>query len=153
MRRAALLLLPLALVACGDDEPPPATTSICDGFETPYDAYVAGLTKAGEMGLMQVSLLDASPAPPQKGDNTWTVQILDDAGQPFPAASLDDVVPWMPEHGHGTSVVPAIGDGDGEARFEVQQVDFRMAGVWTVTFEVTTTDGVDRAVFGICIDG
>jgi hypothetical protein len=154
MRRfLPLLALALALVACGDDEPPPSAASICDKFDTPYDPYVAGLTKSGEVGFVQVALLDAAPAPPEKGDNRWVVRVLDDGAAPLAGATISDVRPWMPDHGHGTSIEPVIGAPGSDGAVEVDHIDFRMAGVWTVTIEVTTPSGVDRAVFGFCIDG
>jgi hypothetical protein len=152
--RRFLPLLALLLVACGDDEPPAPAASICDKFDTPYDDYVAGLTKSGEVGIVQVALLDASPAPPAKGDNRWLVRVLDDeGGLPLAGATISDVRPWMPDHGHGTSVEPVIGAPGSDGDIEVDHIDFRMAGVWTVTFEVTTPSGDDRAVFAFCIDG
>lgn len=154
MRTLTPLLLLACLVGCSDDETTPPTASICDEFETPYDPYVAGLTKTGDSGVVRVELVEATPAPPAKGDNAWMVRILDSSGSPLPDATVTEVQPFMPEHGHGTSVIPAIGPTSGDGMVEVSAIDFRMAGVWTVTVEVETAAGeTDRAVFGVCIDG
>jgi hypothetical protein len=148
----SVCLLPLA--ACGgDDESSTSATSVCTDFDTPHQTFSAGMTAMGDQGMFQVKLLDAQPAPPARGDNSWTAQILDAAGAPLPGATVNRVHPYMPDHGHGTKVVPAVSALDAEAKCDVTSIDFRMAGVWTITFDVTTAAGTDSAVLAFCIDG
>jgi hypothetical protein len=57
----------------------------------------------------------------------------------------------MPEHAHGTSVVPLIGATDADGKVQVDEIDFRMVGVWTLTFSVEMGADLDTATFGVCI--
>ena len=90
-------------VACADDDD---TTggNVCDDMETEYDAYSAGLTKIGDEGRVKIRIMDADPAPPHRGGNSWMFQLVDMADQPLPNATITSVKPFMPDHGHGTSV-------------------------------------------------
>jgi hypothetical protein len=46
-----------------------------------------------------------SPTVPVKGDDAAQLIFRDDLGNPVDGLSVD-VVPWMPAHGHGTSIQP-----------------------------------------------
>jgi hypothetical protein len=153
MKRSLYFAAVLVVAGCsGDDEESQPAFNICDNFTTAYDDIVTGLTKTGDNDLMQVRYVGSTPAPPLQGsDNAWTVQLLDMAGSPQPGATVTDVVPFMPEHSHGTSVVPVIGTTDGDGRVEVDSIDFRMVGVWTLTFTVESGTDIDTATFGVCI--
>ncbi len=148
------LLAALATACDGDDDT--TTTepfSLCDErFDTPYDEIVTGLTKDGDNGVVKVRYVSSSPAPPAEGDNAWTVQLLDASGAPLGEGAVTKVQPFMPDHGHGTMVVPSMSAMDADGRVEVSAIDFRMPGVWTLTFTVETAGQIDAATFGICID-
>ena len=49
--------------------------------ETRGDEFSIGLSKSGE--LVKATFVSADPAPPIKGDNTWTLDISDLAGAPL----------------------------------------------------------------------
>ena len=46
-----------------------------------------------------------SPSVPVRGENAAQLTFVDGLGQAIDGLSVD-VVPWMPAHGHGTSVQP-----------------------------------------------
>ncbi len=115
------------------------------------DMYAANMEKVGESGLFTFRLVSSDPAPPVKGTNGWTLEILDDGGMPVDGMTID-VTPYMPDHGHGTSIVPQITDmGDGE--YSVTPLYLFMGGIWEVTIDATSSDGAstDSAVFTFCI--
>jgi len=125
----------------------------CAQSDVAYESYASGLTGSGEQGHFKIELLDAMPAPPGRGSNGWTIKITDEAGQALPSATIDKVFPFMPAHGHSTGVTPVIGDVDAEGKATVDDIDFMMAGVWTVTFTVSDGTTSDEIVFAFCIDG
>lgn len=144
----------LGAVGCAGDESTAApASSLCDSFDTPYETYSAGMTRPGESERLQVAIVDATPAPPTRGTNDWTVQVLDMGGSPMSEATVVAVTPFMPDHGHGTSVVPEVGATNSDGEVDVSSIDFRMPGVWTVSFDVEAAGVTDRVVFGVCVDG
>ena len=143
-----LVIVPL-LSACGGDDPAPEDT-VCVGTEA--DTYAAGIVKTTDAGLYVITLTEADPAPPEKGENTWNLRIT--AGD-SPLDGADVVLtPFMPEHGHGSSpaYVEALPLGDGAYRAE--GLNFSMPGLWEITVSVESPDtGADSAIFAFCIEG
>lgn len=115
------------------------------------DTFSAGMAKTTPAGTV-VTLESATPAPPEKGYNTWMIGIADGAGAPVDGASLT-VTPFMPEHGHGSPVTPSI-TPQGAGKYEIDKVNFMMPGVWETTIEVAPPGGKPESVmFGFCIEG
>jgi hypothetical protein len=112
--------------------------------------YHAGIQKAGLEGHYTIAILQASPAPPHIGDNTWTVRVTDASGAPVDGATLI-LGTWMPAHEHpggrGTTVTPK-----GDGTYELAPVNFNMDELWetTITVEASETDSV---MFPFCIAG
>ncbi len=150
---AAAALALGSLSGCADDDGDTGG-NICDDMGTQYDAYSADLTKIGDMGAVKVRLMEATPAPPERGMNAWKFQILDkDSDQPVSAATITAVEPFMPAHGHGSNTAPAIGTTGANGEISVDDIDFMMPGVWTVTVDVDNGGTPDSATFAFCIDG
>jgi hypothetical protein len=155
------LLSSVGVLGCGSDDagetdgPATTVTKACEGFETPFDTYASGIEKTGEQGLLRVVLVDALPAPPNRGLNAWTMQTLDaSTGTPLDDVTLLDVTPFMPDHGHGTSVFPTHEWHGQDGLCDVGDIDFRMPGVWEVSFEMMTADSTtDKVVFAFCVEG
>lgn len=118
-------------------------------LETRDDDYALGLTKRGEW--TDVAFKDALPAPPSRGDNTWTVHVTDHAGH-----ALDDldvaVDPFMPDHFHGTTIRCEVSPGDAPGDYVLDPLNLFMPGLWEVT--VTVSDGAreDEVLFSFCVD-
>lgn len=151
---AALLTAPLALTlgACepaegnsSDDGP---SESAC-ASEDRADDFAIALSKSGDRHM--VTIADASPAEPIRGDNSWTVMVTDLNGGAAPGVSVD-ASPWMPDHGHGTAVEETVNDlGDGE--FEISPLNLFMAGYWEVTLDLADADGnPDQVMFAVCVE-
>jgi hypothetical protein len=126
------------------------TTSAC-AADTRKDIYTAGLAKQSS-GALSVKLMEATPAPPAKQSNALTFQVTDAAGKPVDGATLS-VTPFMPDHGHGSSVKPTIAPMGG-GTYAVTNVYLPMPGLWrlTVTVQMPNVAAQDVA-FSFCIDG
>jgi hypothetical protein len=90
--------------------------------------------------------LRAAPAPLVRGQNVGQLAITDDAGQPVDGLSLA-LIPWMPSHGHGTSVQPEITPSE-VGVFIANPLYLFMAGEWELrmTFEGVFNDTATATV-------
>ncbi|HVH97254.1 MAG TPA: FixH family protein [Enhygromyxa sp.] len=118
--------------------------------ETRDDEFSIGLSKSGE--ILTVSFVAADPAPPIKGDNTWTLAIADVEGQPLSNLTIT-AVPWMPDHDHGTPVEATATATENPGEFVVTPVNLFMSGLWEVTLDIELQDGPsDQVVFAFCVE-
>lgn len=153
------ILATVVLAGCGsedgevDDAPPSCEEDTRD------DAFVAGISKTGDAGIT-LAIVDSLPAPPAKGDNQWSVELRDPDDALMPGFALE-VAPFMPDHGHGTTVAVVVTD-DGNGSYTLNPVNFFMPGYWETTITVVdpgATDGeeddteLDTMVFKFCVDG
>src|SRR5258705_7078194 len=105
--------------------------------------YTANMQQKGYGNLLTFVLTEADPAPPAKGINTWTVKLLDGAANVVTGGTVT-ASPFMPDHGHGSSVVPeTTPTGDG---YTVAPLYFFMPGLWQVTLQAMTPAGNDSVV-------
>jgi hypothetical protein len=114
------------------------------------DTFAAGMSKDGNAGKLEFSLMSADPAPPALSDNVWTVKITDMAGAAAEGATVTGE-PWMPAHEHGSPrqvVVTESGGGE----YVLDPVNFNMVGLWEVTIKATPTSGdPDEVLYSFCI--
>lgn len=141
--------------ACGADDKSSSSSAVVAASgcaaDDRKDIFTAGLSKSA--GSLSVKILDASPAPPAKGTNTMTIEIVDGAGKPLDGATVT-VKPFMPDHGHGSAVVPVVTPLGG-GTYEVAKIYLAMAGLWKITFSVEPKEGgaLQEAAFQFCLDG
>jgi hypothetical protein len=136
-------------VKTGPDAPLPEGP--CAKEEKIYPSFVdysADLELTGANGA-KVTLVSSAPAPPRAGDNVWTVEVTLPGSEPGGISITVD--PFMPEHGHHTTVDPVVSD-EGGGRFVVDPVHFQMPGFWDTTITVDTGDLSDEVRFGFCIE-
>ena len=146
----------IGVVWAGCDDPiewPDTTdfTADCTGADT----FVAGMempTEVGEAaGEHMVRLLEATPAPPDVGDNDWVVEVVDLEGAAV--AGLDvSVRPFMPLHGHGLSPAAYAGADQGDGTYVIERFDLIMPGLWEFTVDVSG-DASETALFALCAEG
>jgi len=145
-RILAVSSIAAALAACGGD----------DGFEDdPVDCaaeardddYVAGMVKTGER--WSFALVDAAPAPPDEGDNTWSLHIAD--GEAGVEGLALTVTPWMPDHDHGTPIAAVATEAAG-GDYTVAPINLWLPGLWEVTVEGSDGASTDSAAFAFCIE-
>jgi hypothetical protein len=119
--------------------------------DTRKDVYTAGLSKK-TAGALSVKIMDSTPAPPAKLTNAMTFQLLDAGGLPVDGATLS-VVPFMPDHGHGSAVKPTVTPKGGGV-YAATDLYYPMAGLWRVTVTVELPNAAPQDVaFSFCIDG
>jgi hypothetical protein len=116
-----------------------------------HDTYEDGIAKQGE--VFEVAIMTADPSPPDRGNNTWTLQVTrDDA----PANDLSvTVTPFMPAHNHGTTpadfTAEAMPDTDG--MYTVGPFDLFMPGSWSLLVTVSDGESEDEVEFFFDIVG
>ena len=115
------------------------------------DVYADGLMKMGHEGNFHVMLMAANPAPPDVGENTWTIRVVDTDDNPIDGAKVT-VTPFMPAHGHGTSPADYTGTFTEDGTYEVGPFDLFMPGVWETTVKVEG-DVEDMAKFTFMLEG
>lgn len=112
------------------------------------------MAKPGERGALSFELVQSVPAPPTKGSNTFELRVTDANGE-APSVTLS-VDLKMPDHGHGTSVVPEISLDPDTRTFEIAPLYLFMPGVWRIDFAASKDDGsepLDSASFFFCVEG
>jgi hypothetical protein len=155
LSRSALLPLLLAL-GCGTKPTDSALragdsagASSCDG---PVDDVQSGLQVDCATSGCTLEVVSTSPAPPDRGNNTWQLQVRAADGTP---AALQDltVAPFMPAHDHGTAPAEFEGTAEGTA-WSVGPFDLFMPGRWELRTAFTRADGTeDTAVVAFCVEG
>src|SRR5579883_202186 len=147
-----------AVLACSSQSSSGGGTSDADviGCTGQGDVYTANMKKPGTMGHLQFVLQSSMPGPPYKGNNTWTVQLLDASGKPLSGAMFTwlpgDKSVWMPEHGHGSQVTLQVTD-NGDGTYAITPLYFFMVGLWQVTLQATVNGMTDTAVYTFCVSG
>ena len=117
------------------------------------DTYTAGIEKISGGGLFTVAITAADPAPPDRGDNTWSLLVLD-AGGTAVEGGVVVIEPFMPAHGHGTTPATFDAEARGDGAYEVGPFDLFMPGLWEVAVDVIDSAGAsDDAVFTFCVEG
>ena len=65
-----------------------------------------------------------------------------------------DVVPFMPDHGHGTSIDAVVTPADsGAGEYSISRVNLWMPGLWQVTLRTQAGGATDDVVLAFCITG
>ncbi len=108
------------------------------------------MVKIGANGY-EFKLVSSTPAPPQKGNNAWVVQISHPG--PLDGATLS-IVPFMPDHGHGTAVV-AVVTPTANGTYNVSPVNLFMTGLWSVRINILDPSAgnaeLDHVAFLFCV--
>ncbi|MCA9671965.1 MAG: FixH family protein [Myxococcales bacterium] len=154
MKALATALFGLLLAACGGNDsaatvPDSAAFDRCDGVDV--SVFAPGLSFATTDGLFTVTFRSASPAPPARGDNAWTVALSDASGAALGGATLT-ITPTMPTHGHGTSpprFSAVAGSEDGV--YDIPPMDLFMPGPWRNLFTISAGDERDTGEVWFCI--
>jgi len=151
----SLLALALACGSSGGANPPPQQTPDAGDLITCQNdprvmSYAPGLSVTSTTGTRKYVLLSADPAPPARGTDTWSIKITDASGTAQPGLTVG-VLPFMPDHGHGTSV-NAVVTGGSDGTYTVAPLYFFMPGVWRITFWIGSNQA-DVGEFFFCVPG
>ena len=74
------------------------------------------------------------PPTVRRGVDAVRYRIVDAAGAPLDGATVT-ATPWMPAHGHGTSVRPTV-TARGDGVYDIDSVLFFMDGRWELRSEI-----------------
>jgi hypothetical protein len=149
------------VVGCGagGETPTPINLTNADGSfltcatDTRALPYTAGMQVTSDQGTFIVKLLASTPAPPVKGQNSWSVEV-DEADTGAPQGGLSVTVsPWMPDHQHGTT--PAEVTAPDSGPYTLSPIYTYMSGLWQIRFTIVGTavgaGTTDTAIIPICI--
>lgn len=145
------LSLVLLGCACGSSTSTDAGTLVGCESDPRVLAWSDGLSLTSSQSQFHAKLVTASPAPPARGTNQWVLELTTPSGAPLEGATVQ-VVPFMPDHGHGTSVKAQVQEL-GAGRYQVETLYLFMPGVWRVSVQVSTTTVSDAALFYFCVEG
>jgi len=149
MKHALIIAALLAACGKGSDTPADAGDVIDCSTDSRVMTYQPGMSIASNNKTLTFTLVQSNPGPPAKGNDTWTIKVTDASSQPQPSLNLS-VLPFMPDHGHGTSVNASITNNH-DGTYTVTPLYFFMPGVWRITF--TSASPADSAVFFFCVPG
>jgi hypothetical protein len=124
---------------------------LCSPADARADAWTLPIVKQSQAGKFTVTLLSSQQHIPLIGDNTtWTLQIADATGAMVSGADVK-VLPWMPDHHHGTSIIASSTPMATAGQYQITPLYLFMAGYWTITFTITTPSATDTVVYSICL--
>ena len=146
---AALVPMTLGATACGTEHGTGDDTEEVNCAMENADTFTAGLEKQG--AVFDVKLMVANPAPPNRGDNDWTIHVNMLSGAAPVSNATIQVTPFMPKHQHGTPVDVEITPGTTAGEYLLKRVNLWMPGVWETTIELTSPAGTDAVVYKFCI--
>lgn len=153
--RIGVILVGAAACSCtsggGSSDRDAGTPTVEQCERVTADTYVAGIEHTSTDGRVHVKILDALPAPPAAGDNTWTLQITG-----APTSTRPIVEARSARRDLETSRSPDVTAKDPAAGvFEVQHLVFGVPGPWEVEVTVGADDGGPPAgvvTFTFCVD-
>ena len=151
----------LCIAACGDAS---------DGEEHRHDAehdeaadfegcpetipqFALGMTTENDDGSIKAAVVEASPSPPARFLNDWTVKLAgpDDAARSD--LTLQRVRAFMPVHGHYGTPDPRLKPHDDDPSvFDVDKLNLFMRGPWQILLDVNSSDGAAQLIFEVCVE-
>jgi hypothetical protein len=95
-------------------------------------------TFAVDVQPLTVELRTSPAQPPERGVMSVELRVKDAQGAPRDGLTLD-VVPWMPAHGHGSSVIPLV-TPEGDGVYRVDRLQLAMPGAWQLRLSMRAPD-------------
>lgn len=159
---ASACLLGSLLWSCGSDGAP-STTAEADA-STPSEGDAAdyrgceglapfelGMQATSDGGELRAELLAATPAPPARYRNDWTVQLRAADGSVLADGAITHARTFMPLHGHDGGIVPVITSLKEPGQVRIERLNLSMRGAWEIQLTVSAPGvGEDRIVFHVC---
>jgi hypothetical protein len=116
-------------------------------------AYSPAMSVSATSGSTRYTLMQANPAPPAVGVNTWTLRMVDSSGHALANLFRPIDYPFMPDHGHGSSVRPQA-NLNADNSYTITNLYFFMPGVWRITFStMPDASPTNAGIFFFCVPG
>jgi hypothetical protein len=120
----------ISVAGCGQPSAPTAPALVFAG--------APALTLASASGQLSIGIW-WSPPQPTVGYDATQLAITDTTGAPVTGLTLA-IIPWMPAHGHGASVVPTVSE-TAPGVYVATPLDFFMAGNWELMTAINRPTG------------
>ena len=120
-RHVTLASMVLLHIACSASE---GAGNADAGF--PRSPYVSLVSDSGKL---RIEIRTAPDQPPTRGTSSVEMRVVEVATETPVDGIAFTVVPWMPAHGHGSSVKPTV-TAAGGGRYVLTNVDLFMPGRW-----------------------
>jgi hypothetical protein len=114
-----------------DDSATPSASTRHDAPEFPPLVSGAQAESARPEPALQLEIVSTNPEQQRKGYNAFTVRFSDLSGAPYEPA-VARVIPWMPSHGHGTSVAASAHPGTNGGEWVLDDLNLFMPSYWKV---------------------
>jgi len=152
MQARSIRCLGLSVVALVGCQSAPDTASNACAAETRAETGPLDDVRLGRDHALTFEIVDAQPAVPARGDNVWRVRIA----SANPTGSIDEpptltVVPFMPDHGHGSSLPAVVTPTAQAGELEVSPVNIWMPGYWETTMTASLGGQTDSVMVKLCI--
>jgi hypothetical protein len=131
--KSVVFAVAVAFVAC-------SSADVAPGASFPSAPYAVVTSDTG----LHVEVRTAPTQPPPRGVCSVELTITDSSGAPRDGLALA-IVPWMPSHDHGASVVPSV-VAEGGGRYVASNVDLFMPGRWELRTTIDTKDHVTPTI-------
>jgi hypothetical protein len=128
--RLTVASVAIFVAGCGQTSAPTAPALVFGGAPV--------LTLASASGQLSIGVW-WSPPQPTVGYDATQLAITDTAGAPVTGLTLA-IVPWMPAHGHGASVLPTVSE-TAPGVYVATPLDFFMAGDWELMTAIKRPTG------------
>ena len=138
-RHLTLLLALLSAMTLGCDDVDQGDTNGKGGADGGCQAPSGECFRLGWVvsgARLTAELLEAEPTSPVKGSNAWTVALTDDAGESLTGCAIH-LVPYMPDHGHGSNEVDSEELEATPGRYLLEGFELSMPGYWQLKSEVS----------------
>ena len=102
----------------------------------------------------EYTLLTSLPGPPDRGINTWNLEIKNPQGDPLDSDQVLEISPFMPDHGHGSNTT-AIINKEANGNYTIGDIDLFMPGLWEIRMRVKNSEDqvLDTVFFNFCVRG
>lgn len=97
-----------------------------------------GLLARGKNETVQVRVIAAMPATPERFMNDWTVRFMDPTGSAIAGVAISDVCVYMPVHGHGGAPREVAKTGE-PGTVALNGLNLFMRGPWEIQLAVSAS--------------
>ena len=123
-----------------------------EGCPDSVPPFALGMQARVVEGRIHAKLVTASPAPPMRYLNDWTVALTDADGEALEDVRIESARPFMPVHGHDGNLEPTLRAASDPGTFSIADLNLFMRGPWEIQLRVHSDSAGDGyVVFDVCV--